>query len=596
MGFLRRLSLQFQIAAGVILGVVLLLSIFGWQAVRTINQSKDVALEERLRLAQTTAQSVDALLEHTTRQLESAAVMSALGSNQSEQEQMEFTYGVLETFDRIVRLDADGQVIWAVPPILEPGGWPFANEPQLLQATGSNQASLLQLSSPRGSHPPIAIVIVPLRAGQAGPLGYLAGELHLAHAGFDLVTLPEQEETVHSEVVDGQGYIIAQSGEDTYEPEAHAEILAEFIAKGESGTAVHYVDGDPDHVVAYYPLESLPGGVVVEQRKDRALAIPRRLERNLLWTGLGAVVVASAGVWLHSRSVVRPIRELTKASATIAAGGLDDPIHMRREDEVGQLARSFEAMRLRLRESQEQRLRWEEELESRVRQRTQEVQSLLRRIISAQEEERMRIARELHDESAQDLLALLAGVQAAEMALPGSPQKAKEVLTGVKPSAKRALEDMRKSILELRPSALDDLGLAPAIRGFAESRLRLANIELRWEAVDELDDLPEPTTIALFRIAQAAINNVVQHSQASHVRIHLSSTESHVAIEVQDDGLGFDFASLRPSPTDTRGLGILGMKERANLIGGTVELDSEPGQGTTVRIRAPIRPGDGNHE
>ncbi|MFV2045668.1 MAG: hypothetical protein ACC700_20865, partial [Anaerolineales bacterium] len=108
MGFLRRLSLQFQIAAGVILGVVLLLSIFGWLAVRTINQSKDVALEERLRLAQTTAQSVDALLEHTTRQLESAAVMSALVSNQSEQEQMEFTYGVLETSDRIVRLYADG--------------------------------------------------------------------------------------------------------------------------------------------------------------------------------------------------------------------------------------------------------------------------------------------------------------------------------------------------------------------------------------------------------------------------------------------------------------------------------------------------------
>jgi len=445
-------------------------------------------------------------------------------------------------------------------------------------------------------------VIAPIENEAGETTGFLAGELDASleepsgeeHLG--LIPLTTLGAGATALIVDDTGEVIAQAGGSPLTADVwEATTIEHLIRSRQAGTAIDK-DHGPSHVEAYYPLETLPAGVVVEEREDRALAIPQRMERDMLWIGVGAVAAASAGVWLHSRSVVRPIRELTKASARIAAGALDDPIYTRREDEVGQLARSFETMRQRLQESQEQRLRWEEELESRVRQRTQEVQSLLGKVISAQEEERMRIARELHDESAQELLALLAGVQAAEMALPGSPQRAKEVLVRVKQSAKRALEDMRKSILELRPSALDDLGLAPAIRGFAESRLRPANIELRWEATDELDDLPEPTTIALFRIAQQAINNAVQHSQASHVGVRLSSTETHVAIEVQDDGLGFDYASLRPSPADTRGLGILGMKERANLIGGTVELDSEPGQGTTVHIKAPIRPEDGNYE
>lgn len=312
----------------------------------------------------------------------------------------------------------------------------------------------------------------------------------------------------------------------------------------------------------------------------------------MLWIGIGAVVAASIGVWLHSQSVLRPIRDLTKASAKIAAGSLDDPIQVTRGDEIGQLARSFEGMRKRLKESQEERHRWEDEIEARVRQRTQEVQSLLGKVISAQEEERMRIARELHDEPAQNLVALLAGIQAAEAALPSSPSKAKQTLSSLRPSAKRALEEMRKSILDLRPSALDDLGLAPAIRWYAESRLKPAGLNVHWDAPREPDHLPEPTAIALFRITQEAITNTVKHAQAHQVWIRISCEDSVIAIEVQDDGRGFDEKSLHPSPTDTRGLGILGMKERASLVGGVVKIESGQGKGTTVRIEVPVEGGN----
>ena len=148
MRFLRQLSLQYRIAGGVLLGLVILFSFFGFLAIRTINQSKDVALEERLRLAETTAQSVDALLEHTTRQLEAATDLPTLDSRQSEREQMEAMYGVLGTFEKIVRLDADGQVMWAVPSVPEPERWDFVNDPQLLQAIQSDRTTVLQLIPP----------------------------------------------------------------------------------------------------------------------------------------------------------------------------------------------------------------------------------------------------------------------------------------------------------------------------------------------------------------------------------------------------------------------------------------------------------------
>ena len=443
MRFLRQLSLQYRIAGGVLLGLVFLFSFFGFLAVRTINQSKDVALEERLRLAETTAQSVDALLEHTTRQLEAAAALPRPDSGRSEQEQIEAVYEVLGTFQELVRLDADGEYMWAVPSVQEPNGWrAFANQPQLRQAIQSGQTSVMQLAPSGDTHPPIAIIIAPMHDGQGTPDGFLAGELHLSHAGLDLVPLPEQEKTVHSEIIDGRGYIIAHSGEEIYEPDEHADILTDFIAMGESGTTIHHVGGGRDHVVAYYPLEMLPGGVVVEQIEDEALALPQDMQRTMLIYGLGALVVASGAAWFHAHTVVRPIRQLTSDAARMASGDLEQPITATREDEIGSLARRFDEMRVKLRASLKESARGAEELEDRVRERTKEVEErnreleelnrvrrqLLARTISAQEEERKRLARELHDDSAQTLTALLMTLKTAEDALPSSPRDAQQGL------------------------------------------------------------------------------------------------------------------------------------------------------------------------
>ncbi len=602
MRFLRQLSLQYRIAGGVLLGLVILFSFFGFLAVRTINQSKDVALEERLRLAETTAQSVDALLEHTTRQLEAAAALPTADASRSEQEQMEAVYEVLGTFQVLVRLDGDGEVMWAVPSALESQGWALANEPRLLRAIQSDQTSVLQLTSSDDAHPPVAVIVAPMHDGDGILDGFLAGELHLSHAGLDLVPLPEQEKTVHAEVIDGRGYIIAHSGEDIYEPEEHAEILTDFIAKGESGTTIHHVGGGLDHVVAYYPLQTLPGGVVVEQIEDEALALPQDMQRTMLIYGLGALVVASGAAWFHAHTVVRPIRQLTGDAARMASGDLEKPIAATREDEIGALARRFDEMRVKLRASLEERTRWAEELEDRVRERTREVEErnrelealnrvrrqLLARTISAQEEERKRLARELHDDSAQTLTALLMTLKTAEDALASSPHDAQRGLAKGRSQVDMALREIRKAIMDLRPTALDDLGLASAARWYADETLSPLGVKVSVEISGDEVRATGTAATAIFRIVQEAVSNIAKHAQAKNARVSLEFRKSEVLVLVEDDGQGFDPDSLKLPQDSGRGLGLLGMRERAELFGGTVEIESSPGQGARIRVRVPL--------
>lgn len=578
-----------------VLGLVVLFSLFGFLAIRVINESKDVALEDRLNLAETTAESVDALVQHTTRQLEAAALIPLRGAGDTEKEQMEWQYQVLGTFDKIVRLDLGGQVLWSIPAPENAPGWALAGERQVLDAVQEGQTTIAQVSAAEVDHPPIAVVITPVRDGSGETRGFLAGELHLSHAGAPLVPLPEQTGGIHAGVVDARGYILSHPAlEKPTSPDEHVDVLAPFIASGRPGTIIHHDDSGSAHVVAYYPLKSMPGGVVVEQREDAALALPNDMERVVLIFGLGSLLVASGAAWFHARTVVRPIRDLTNASRRIAAGSLDDPVAVTREDEVGELARSFDIMRVRLRDSLEESRRWTDELETRVGERTRELESLSRsraellgKVISVQEEERKRIARELHDDSAQDLATLLVELEALGESLPPSAEEAKRMLARVKSQTTKALTDMRQIILDLRPSILDELGLVSAVRWYGRTRLESIQVAVSANPGSQRKRVEGSVETAIFRIAQEAINNVAKHAQAKEVKVRFEFADDRISLLVEDDGKGFDVASVIGAEGGTASLGLAGMNERATLLGGNVTIESEPGQGTKVRVEVP---------
>ncbi len=212
---------------------------------------------------------------------------------------------------------------------------------------------------------------------------------------------------------------------------------------------------------------------------------------------------------------------------------------------------------------------------------------LLSSVISAQEEERKRIARELHDEFGQTLTGLIMSIESSEnMTLP-EQSPLKEKLKNAKSLVARALENMRRLTLNLRPSALDDLGLIAAIRAYAQTHLEAVGVQVEFETKSLSERLAPTVETALFRIIQEAINNIAKHAEAHNVRIQLEVNSGKITAIVEDDGQGFDVVAVFKSRTGAQSLGLLGIQERATLLGGSFNIKSRIGQGTRLVVEIP---------
>jgi PAS domain S-box-containing protein len=224
---------------------------------------------------------------------------------------------------------------------------------------------------------------------------------------------------------------------------------------------------------------------------------------------------------------------------------------------------------------------------------------LLAKVISAQEEERKRVARELHDDAVQSLSTVIMSLGAAEESLPASPQGMRQRVADIRSMMVGTVGEIRKIILNLRPSTLDDLGLVPALRSYASTQLESAGVQLQWRAGGLGERLPPEMEVTLFRIVQEAVNNIARHSHASKAAITLTQDNSHVIAVVEDDGEGFDAVQLsrRAQAGDPAhrqaGLGLLGIRERAALFGGDVVIESSPGHGTCLRVEMPLHQSGG---
>lgn len=250
-----------------------------------------------------------------------------------------------------------------------------------------------------------------------------------------------------------------------------------------------------------------------------------------------------------------------------------------------------------------------EQLEARVRDRTAELtrsngaltaeiagresaeaerRELLRRLATAQEDERRHIARELHDQTAQHLAALGLGLKALEAAGPDSPP-ARARLRQLQDLTGLIGREVHHLTLELRPTALDDLGLRTALAHYAERWSERSGVGVDFQAVGpEAGRLPAPVETALYRVVQEALTNVLRHAAARRVSLVLQLSDGRAQAVVEDDGRGFDVEAVM-APTGAGGrLGLLGMRERLALVGGTLAVESAPGRGATVIARVPL--------
>ena len=215
---------------------------------------------------------------------------------------------------------------------------------------------------------------------------------------------------------------------------------------------------------------------------------------------------------------------------------------------------------------------------------------LLSSIISAQEEERKRISRELHDESGQTLTAAIMNVEAIESLVPAKESVLREKIQGVKALISHTLEDIRRMTHDLRPMALDDLGLASAIRAYSKNRLEAIGIQVQFDSkgLNASRRLSPAIETALFRIIQEAANNIVKHADAHKVGIHLSVENEIIKATVEDDGKGFEPDSVFASGSSRQSLGLLGIKERVALLGGSFTIRSRRHQGTRLIVEIPV--------
>jgi two-component system, NarL family, sensor kinase len=224
------------------------------------------------------------------------------------------------------------------------------------------------------------------------------------------------------------------------------------------------------------------------------------------------------------------------------------------------------------------------ESERMLRQNESDLRGLAGRLIYAQEEERRRLARELHDDLAQRLTVFAIDVGRLGQQLMGSPAPVQEALREMQNSIVRISEDVHSLSRQLHPSILDDLGLIKAVEAECARFSRREGIDVVFNHENFPRVIPKDVSLSLYRIIQEGLRNISKHACAEHITVSLKGLDHNVLLSVQDDGIGFDWAEVKENP----GLGFSSMRERARLIHGELSIQSQPEKGTVITLRVPL--------
>ncbi len=354
---------------------------------------------------------------------------------------------------------------------------------------------------------------------------------------------------------------------------------------------MHPIENRPECSRCHDPNQPLIGLLLTDLSiapVEKALAVD--LRDNLIWWAGTVVLTAGLANLAVNRWVLRRLHGLTSALEAFGRGAAAGSLPERPADEIGRLSAAFNAMAAQV----ERRDGENRALSAALQERWQERGQLLRRVIGVQEEERRRVARELHDDLGQALGSAALTIEAAQRTMDTDRRSALGHLAQARRLIADASDRMYDLILGLRPSSLDDLGLVAALRALGGRKLEQAGLAYEVQAHGLTVRLPPEVETALFRIFQEALANVVRHAQARHVRLRLGLEAGAVVGEMSDDGQGFDPTALGLPAGGGRGLGLLGMRERAAQVGGRLEIESRPGHGTRLQVRVPLgEAGDG---
>lgn len=534
-------------------------------------------VDERLLLARTVAHSLDATISASIQSLGRIAADLPDAPDGMAARMRPFRFESMFG-EAIYVVDDRGRVVAADPADVEP-----------LDSTwlGYHEAVTPLVRKPgRGGRAVVAIV-QPFRRG--GRDFYLVAEMN--PAGSVMSTFLKDLESgpkMHVDVVDENGVVVASDdANQLLQTVADTEVFGDRIRAHRPLTLERSVAelapgrAPEGALTVMAPLRFAAWGVVIQQQSAQAFSGLITTSRGLLYSG---IVLAIVGVLLArtlSRSVVSPIRQLSRQAEAMRAGDLASEISVSGDHEVLVLAKTLDEARVRLASTLRELQVFNEHLEEQVAARTRVIvqqdeqrRILVRKMLNATEDERRRLARELHDEIAQLLTVIQLSLHNMQIESP-ELARANSLLT-------RTQEEIHRIIHDLRPTLLDDLGLAAAMKSYADDHLRRQGLQVNLEIEEGLPSRPEIETV-IFRIYQELVTNILRHAHAENVSIELYKNDGKLVLAVEDDGQGFD------PEAKSEGAGVTGMRERAALVNGTIRFDSEAGQGTNVVLEIPLQ-------
>ncbi len=500
-----------------------------------------------------------------------------------------FFTGVLKQYKRYANFGAvraNGEVFVSAVP--SPGVVTAVDREWFQRAIQTQEHVISDYHVGRITGEPVVVSAYAVRDSTGEVLAVVFAALNLKWVNeFELAVAEQMPDRSSFILVDDEGVILSHHPDPAKwrgKSLPNAELVRAILEDGTGTMEIRNPVGVP-WLYAYAPVHTRLGEralyLILGLPKDLAFASANKaLIRGLSWLGV-VVGLALVAVWFVSdHLVLRPVSTLVKATRRLAKGDLSARTEMADgRGELGELARAFDQMAGILEQNEIERKGVEEELRS----SREQLRSLNLYLQAAREEERTRIAQEIHDELGQELTALKMDLASLRRHLDKDKKSAIEKVESMSKLVDMTIRDVQRISTELRPGVLDDLGLPSATEWQCEEFQKRTGIPCEVALSDESFVLDADRSTAFFRILQETLTNVIRHANATKVHVWLERGEAETVLEVKDNGVGITEGQI----SDPRALGLIGMRERVRALRGEFTISGAPAKGTSVRVRIP---------
>ena len=470
----------------------------------------------------------------------------------------------------IIILDAKGFVSVTEPLRPDLIGQDFSQEPYFKQALALRTSAFSDIIKEPGSGEDIIVIAVPIEKPNGDFVGVIAGRFYLSfqRLGQEIQKLRVGEE--------GTAYLVDRTGRLIYHPNSNLigtdfssrEAVKQLQQGDLVGAVTSRENGQPSTVEGYAVVEVTGWGLVIGEPWAQVVEPAQNALRPVAIVLVVGLVTVAAFVSLGVQAVTDPIQNLVMQTRQVTAGDYDAQVTLSRIKEIRELGTAFN------------------EMVEQIRKYRAGVRQYVADITQSQEEERKRIARELHDDTVQSLIAIGQRIELIKEML-DDPIETRTRLGELRTMVTGAIASVRQFSRDLRPLTLEDLGLVAAMQYLVNQLAQSEGIDVHFKVEGTAEGLPADMEVAIYRILQEALNNVKKHADATEVNVLAQFTEKEIGLTVQDNGRGFIVPDSITDFASSGGFGVMGLHERAQLFGGHIVVESQSFEGTTIRLLMP---------